>query len=133
MVARLWTAAAAGWFVLAAPATAISEEVSSESQGEGTSASELSGGSVDCVGASSESVAKGMLFKIQNQCEAPVSCTVTWELRCGGGDAPAEARKQTVPIWAKSDGSVSASAASCSGDTWSIENPSWECKTTTQK
>lgn len=110
MVGLLWKAATAGLFVLAGEAAPMS--------GEG----------VECVDAESESAEKGMLFKIHNQCAAPVSCTVTWQLRCGSEDNASQAQTRTIPIWSQSDGTVNASAASCNSDTWAIESPSWSCQ-----
>jgi hypothetical protein len=70
-------------------------------------------------------------FKIQNTCEIPVDCSVSWRVVC----APDSKKRRAAHVGAAkmslangASQTAEASAAICGSDAWSIDSIAWNCQ-----
>jgi hypothetical protein len=70
-------------------------------------------------------------FKIQNTCEIPVDCSITWRVVCAPESKKRRAAHAGAAKLALANGAsqtAEASAATCGNDAWSIDSISWSCQ-----
>jgi hypothetical protein len=82
----------------------------------------------DCVEASQlEDASRDdtLILKLDNGCSVPVSCTISWTVRCKNGEAHPSSRAANIAAGASQ--SLEASASVCSEAGWRITPPKWSC------
>jgi hypothetical protein len=96
--------------------------------GSGTAAAERPSAS-DCMSVQTEVRDDAVEFQLTNGCDRPLSCTVTWTLRCG--EKPplvSHPGRQSLSLEASEAASVNASAKACGHQDWKIADAAWACQ-----
>ena len=70
--------------------------------------------------------ARTITFRLENRCELPIHCTVTWEVNCPGG-VGGERRDEPLELKGGEAQSLEASAATCGEGNWQITPAAWQC------
>jgi hypothetical protein len=76
-----------------------------------------------------QQVAEGLTLSIENNCKRSLACTLSWTVQCESATGRVLRRSKDgarFVIGAAATQSATASARSC-GDSWRIEDVSWEC------
>lgn len=81
----------------------------------------------DCAEYSQVKVNDGLRFELRNTCSYPMSCNLSWEVRCAGGRASPGERSTLLELPAGGTASAAAYASACAPHGWSISNVRWRC------
>jgi hypothetical protein len=72
---------------------------------------------------------KRLEVALSNECDALVSCKVSWRVQCGR--EAVQEKSEDVRIDARGEQRVTASASACGDGDWYIAPPKWRCEETT--
>jgi hypothetical protein len=83
-----------------------------------------------CVSFDQDDGDRSALFRLANGCTIPVSCGVTWSLRCesaGGKRGERSKGGSAFELEPDAANTVTASADACGNDGWVIDDIAWHC------
>ena len=81
----------------------------------------------DCAEYSQDKVNDGLRFELRNTCSYPLTCSLSWEVRCQGGRNSPGARSTQLELPPNGSGSAAAYASACAPHGWSISDVRWRC------
>jgi hypothetical protein len=86
-----------------------------------------SGFASDCAEYSQEKVDDGLRFELRNTCSYPLTCSLSWEVRCEGGRGSPGTRSNQLELAPNGTGSAAANASACAPYGWSVSAVRWHC------
>jgi hypothetical protein len=72
----------------------------------------------------------GVDFSVHNSCGAPLACSIQWTVTCAPESKKRRSRKvesQSFGLESSTGITLTASAARCGNDSWSLSGISWNC------
>jgi len=86
-----------------------------------------SGFASDCAEYSQDKVNDGLRFELRNTCSYPLTCSLSWQVRCEGGRGSPGGRSSQLELAPNGSGSAAANASACAPHGWSVSDVRWRC------